>query len=100
MALTCRWRGRPQHQKRSFDKLFDDGAYIFDFCRQYAFDCLILQPKKGMLANKPKRGSIDMITEEKYKQYISDFNDNCSGKGIGFAAFFDMVARPYEKRVG
>jgi hypothetical protein len=35
-----------------------------------------------------------MITEEKYKEYISDFNDSCSGQGMGFAAFFDKWYEP------
>ena len=35
-----------------------------------------------------------MITEEQYRQYIRDFNDSCSSKGLGFAAFFDKWYEP------
>lgn len=34
------------------------------------------------------------MTEEKYNQYISDFNAACAGDGSGFAAFYDRYYEP------
>lgn len=35
-----------------------------------------------------------MLTEEKYNQYIKDFNAACSGDGSGFDAFYDKYYEP------
>ena len=35
-----------------------------------------------------------MVTEAKYRQYISDFNAACAGRGDGFGAFFDTYYEP------
>ncbi len=34
------------------------------------------------------------MTEEKYNQYIADFNEACAGDGNGFAAFYDKYYEP------
>ena len=34
------------------------------------------------------------MTEEKYYQYISDFNVACAGDGTGFAAFYERYYEP------
>src|SRR5262249_12809289 len=33
MALTCRWRSRPQHQKRTLTRLFDHFVGTGEYCR-------------------------------------------------------------------
>ena len=35
-----------------------------------------------------------MMTEEKYNQYISDFNAACAGDGSAFGEFFDKYFEP------
>ena len=35
-----------------------------------------------------------MYTEEKYNQYISDFNNACAGDGSGFDEFYDKYYEP------
>ena len=35
-----------------------------------------------------------MVTEEKYTQYIKDFNAACAGDGTGFGEFFDKYYEP------
>ena len=35
-----------------------------------------------------------MITEEKYNQYINDFNEACAGDGTGFGEFYEKYFEP------
>jgi hypothetical protein len=42
----------------------------------------------------PNEEELHVITDEKYRRYISDFNDCCAGGGMGFAAFFDKWYEP------
>jgi len=41
-----------------------------------------------------------MMTEEKYNQYISDFNAACAGDGNAFGGFYEKSFMPQIKSTG